>query len=642
MKNPILSEKTTAKVSSSAKSPFTPWLKALALGGTYFLVEIFACLILKPPTLLPLAFSGAWAVLLTAICFALPKVAGRLVYGVSYYIFALWTAAQTGYFQMFGKIMWLSDIRYADEGAGYADVLLGFSALWWVGLVVLVGLGVVGIFLIPGNKKGLKGLIPSAIAGGLSIIALLTLPFAVYAMDNDVWGTHSEYAQSSSAKASYTVMYDSRSVYDLCGMYQLTMKDLWKNELYPLTPAYRREVKESIKEIDQFFLEKGHDDNEMTGALAGKNVILVLMESMDDWLITQEETPTICKLMDEGINFTNFYTPGYGSVRTFNTEFCTNTGVFLPTTGSYVFNYVTNAYDQSLANRLKDAGYSAQCFHYNSPDFYSRGVFEPAMGYSAYNSFEDYTDNENDLYSETYFLDNPEMRDLFFREDPTFNFIITRSAHLSYVYRELLSVYALDKYPEYRGKFGHEEVDCARVKAKLVDDLFTRLLQELEQEGQLENTVIIGITDHYTYGFKDTKKLMELSGVDHELLLEKTPCFIWSKGGPSITVDKTLSTADMMPTLVNLLGLSGDEKYLGQDAFDPDYTGYAIFPNGSWITQGVACAKGKDGKPEIVQNLNNVDITKEFCGEMDKIANSFIAISNDLLTSDYYAQVDFG
>ena len=54
-----------------------------------------------------------------------------------------------------------------------------------------------------------------------------------------------------------------------------------------------------------------------------------------------------------------------------------------------------------------------------------------------------------------------------------------------------------------------------------MDDLFARLLQELEDKGQLDNTVIIGVTDHYTYGYKDEASLYALSGVDDALLLEK-------------------------------------------------------------------------------------------------------------------------
>ena len=147
----------------------------------------------------------------------------------------------------------------------------------------------------------------------------------------------------------------------------------------------------------------------MSGIFAGKNVVLVLMESMDDWMITQEETPTILRLMEEGINFTNFYTPFYGSARTLNTEFCANSGIFLPTNGNYVFDYATNHFNQTMASQFVQNGYSAEVFHYNEPEFYSRGVFEPAMGYNKYNTYEDYTDFEDDLFRDTFVFENPEL-----------------------------------------------------------------------------------------------------------------------------------------------------------------------------------------------------------------------------------------
>ena len=374
----------------------------------------------------------------------------------------------------------------------------------------------------------------------------------------------------------------------------------------------------------------------MTGIFADKNVVLVLMESMDDWMITPDDTPTIYGMMQEGINFTEFYTPGFGTARTINTEFCVNTGIYLPTTGDYVFDYVTNDFNQSIAYQSIANGYTAEVFHYNTDEFYSRGVFEPAMGYNQYNSYADYETDKNKLYDDCLLFDIPELSNLFFREGKSFNTIITRSAHLSYVYNEVLSYYALNKYPEYRFKYDSQEEDCARVKAKLVDDMFYRLLLELKERGQLENTVIIGVTDHYTYGYKNTDELYTLSGVEHSMLLEKTPCFVWSTDCPSMTVDKTLNTSDFLPTMLNLLGYDSPYHYLGQDAFDPDYVGFAIFPNGSWISDGVVCEVGAGGKSNVIQNTRDKKLTEDYLAKMAQRSQKYIRISNLLLTSNYY------
>ncbi len=610
----------------------------LVLTGAYFMVEAYALALLRPTEVTGLLFGGLWALLLACVVLMLPRLAGRIVFGITYFFSVLWAMAQTGYHKFFNRLMWLGDIFYAGEGANYiGDIFGNFPLLWWIGGIGLLLVGVVLVWQFPVTPGKIFARSPYVLLIAIAVAGLSVLPESIFLKDKDIWGTHSEYSQVASYRATYTTMYDAQNVYRICGIYHLTYRDVWKHYLYPITPAYRAELNEQLGKLDAYFDQRGEKQvNEMTGIFEGKHVVMVLMESMDDWMITPEDTPTLYRLMEEGINFTEFYTPGYGTARTINSEFCMNTGIYLPTNGQYVFNYVTNDWDQSIASQMTHNDYTAEVFHYNTPTFYSRGVFEPAMGYDGYNCYEDYTDDKQALYDDCLLFDIPELNDLFFREGQTFNTIITRSAHLSYKYNEVLSYYALQKYPEYRYRYASEEEACARVKAKLVDDLFARLLEELAAHGQLENTVIIGMTDHYTYGFKNTEELMSLSGVDDALLLEKTPCFVWAQDGPDMTVTKTLNTADFVPTMLNLLGIDSPHRYLGQDAFDPRYVGYALFPDGSWISQGIVCKVGAGGKATILRNPENKEITPELLEDMATRSQNFIAVSNLLLTADYY------
>ena len=124
----------------AAPSQVRIWPRVLLMGTSYFLVEVFAALILQPETPAGLGFGFLWSWLLTAAALALPRLGGRIFYGVTYYFSAIWVLAQTGYDQLFHKLMWLSDIFYAGEGADYLDtVLTGFSPVWWIGLVVQIG-----------------------------------------------------------------------------------------------------------------------------------------------------------------------------------------------------------------------------------------------------------------------------------------------------------------------------------------------------------------------------------------------------------------------------------------------------------------------------------------------------------------------
>ena len=603
----------------------------------FALVELYGFAFLYDPVdqPWPLAFGALWVVLLTGLVRLLPRKAGRVTFGVLYFLAVGYTAAQTGYFILFREMMWISDFRYASEGSAFFDVLLQYPIAWWLMLVGQLALGVLLVVRFP--KRHNSKLIPAlaAVLMACSICGMIYLPQAVFVNDKTVQYAGSDYGRAQSAKAVYTNMFNTHRLYRICGVYQTAVKDVIRNFIEPILPSAAAARQQAREEIDAYFdAREESGDNEMTGIFEGKNVIFVLMESMDDWAIG-EHTPNINKLMAEGINFTDFYTPAYGSVRTFNTEFCANTGSFLSSQGGYAFDYVTNDYRQSLASRLTDIGYSAKVYHYNSPNFYSRGVFSPAMGYDEYVCYEDYVTEKNkkDLYDDQFLFDNAQISADFFRDGQKLNFIITRSAHLSYKYNEVLSHWALKKYPQYRGLTGHEELDCMYVKAKLVDDMFARMLWELEKNGELENTVIVAYTDHYTYGFKDENVLYAESGVEDALLLEKTPFFIWSADGPSMEVTKTCNTSDILPTVLNLMGVESPYDYIGRDAFDESYAGYALFPNGSWVSDGVAYStlSGlmvlEDGK----------EVNDQYLADMHYLVEEYVRINNLILQSDYYA-----
>lgn len=632
------------------------WFASVPL--SFLLVEAFGFLFLacdqeqhSLAQFWPLAFAALWALMAAGLVWLLPRKLARIFYGIFYFLLVLYAGFQTGYYLLFGQMMWLSDFRYASEGADYASVLLGYPGEWWLGLAALIVLGGLMVWKFPRWNRSGMNCVMAALLMVAAIAGSVALPNVVYYYDYEALKEGSEadrlaagdYGRMQSAEAAYKNMFNAHRLYQICGLNQMLCKDLYQHQIYPLTPAYTKAQREAKTALDAYLSRPEGKNNEMTGLLAGKNVILVLMESMDDWMIGQH-TPTISRLMEESIQFTQFYTPAYGGIRTFNTEFCVNTGSYLSSQGGYAFDYVTNHFDHSLASQLTDIGYSAKTFHYNDPAFYSRGEFSPAMGYSEYVYFRDYIseeDWETQQYDDTILFENAGLCNEFFREgQPTLNFIITRSAHLSYRYNEVLSWWGLKKYPQYRGLSGREETNCAYLKARLVDDMFARLLEELEERGQLENTVIIGVTDHFTYGYRhddgttDFETLMELSNVDRELLLEKTPCFIWSPGLEPMQVSKTLNTADLLPTILNLLGVESEYRYIGHDAFDAQYPGFAPFADGSWISGNV----GYDASVEELFTLDGtpLSVTDEFLEEMHLWVEQFVQHNNLILKMDYY------
>ncbi len=612
-----------------------PYLRFFALFFSFFAIELFAFFTILPGTGYGLIFGVLWSLLLSSALCLLPEKASRILFGILYFLFFAWTVGQTGYYQIFGKLMWLATLGYAGEGAAYVgDILQKLGILWWIFLPLFIAWGIFLLVKFPLLKQDKRPTAFLLILLCISLLCIFILPELLYPQKDEQ--THTDgYADSVSYRTTYDTMYDAKKTYALCGIYHMTFRDIGKQIIAPFETEDQHS--QDIAFIKQYFSDrKNHESNEMTGIFQGKNVVFVIMESTDDWLITPEDTPTIYRLMNSGISFTEFYTPGFGSVRTLNSEFCLNSGIYLPTTGNYVFDYLENGFGQSMIAQFVTKGYNGQVFHFNTSDFYSRGLLEPAFGYDGYNSYAELTDDEDLLMSETFLFDNENLNSLFFRDGLTFNTVITRSAHLPYDYDDPQSAYALSLYPEYRGKYGSEEEDCARAKIRLVDDFFNRLLKELEAKGQLDNTVIIGVADHYAMGYSDQEQLLAFSGITEPLLVERTPCFIWSADGPTLKADKTLNTTDLLPTILNLWGIESPYTYLGQDAFDPNYEGYALFPDGSWISDGVVCTVDVNGKIQILANEKNKGLSEDYLNEMCSRALSFIQANNLILSTDYY------
>ncbi len=623
-------------------------LKFLLIPASFFLPELFGFCFLglnledfSAAQLWPLAFAACWSVILAVVLYFLPGKAARVAFGLLYFAGAVYAGFQTGYYILFSEMMWLSEFRYASEGSDYASVLLRYPLSWWLGVVVMIAVGVGMLWRFPKWQRGRKGAVVGILAAVLAIAAIAKMPARIFQQDTDE--AVSDYKRSKSAQAAYENMFNVHRLYRLCGLYQTLAKDIYAHDIYPLTPGYLLAQEEARTEIEEWFSQdEAPETNDMTGLLAGKNVILVLMESLDDWMVG-EHTPTIRKLMDEGIEFTNFYTPVYGGIRTFNSEFCINTGSFLSSAGGYAFDYVTNSYGQSLPNQLRQHGYSALAFHYNSASFYSRGEFSPAMGYEEYVCYAEYlpwgdeaTNKRSELLllDDTVLMDNEQLQERFFREGPRLNFVITASAHLPFTYSDKMSQYGLERYPDYEGLTGNEETDCAYLKARMLDDFYTRLMEELEARGELQNTVIIGITDHYTYGYENKEALLELSDVEDTLLLEKTPCFIWSPELSPQKIDKVLNTSDLLPTVLNLLGIQSTWDYVGSDAFDPGYVGFVPFSDGSWIMADLAYNAGTKKYLPLTSAAQTV--TEEMRQEISDSVQDFIRINNLILETDYY------
>ena len=120
--------------------------------------------------------------------------------------------------------------------------------------------------------------------------------------------------------------------------------------------------------------------NAYTGLFAGKNLIFITAEAFcGPAFISEELTPTLYRLMTEGIYFTEYYQPVWGASTT-GGEF-TNLVGLVPDGGSCMKEAYQQDFFLTIGNQLQNLGYSSAAFHNNSYTYYDRHKTHTYLGY---------------------------------------------------------------------------------------------------------------------------------------------------------------------------------------------------------------------------------------------------------------------
>ena len=176
-----------------------------------------------------LAFGGLWAALLSGLIMILPGKAGRVAYGISYLLSLIYAGFQTGYYILFSEMMWISDFRYASEGSDYISVLLSYPAGWYLWIIGLICLGVLSVWKFPVWTFSIGRTIAGAVVTAAAVLAASLLPQLVFVHDKEIRYAGSDYGRAQSAEAAYNNMFNTYRLYQVCGIYQTAVKDIYAN-----------------------------------------------------------------------------------------------------------------------------------------------------------------------------------------------------------------------------------------------------------------------------------------------------------------------------------------------------------------------------------------------------------------------------
>ena len=334
--------------------------------------------------------------------------------------------------------------------------------------------------------------------------------------------------------------------------------------------------------------------NDMTGIFKGKNLIIILMESVNEISIMNEEDfPTMYKMYNEGISFRNNYSPR-NNCSTGNNEMTVLTSLWSINNTCTTNAYSYNKYPEASFNIFNKAGYTTAGFHDYTQKFYMRSRILPNMGAMNYYGAVDLGVNYSTSYTEA---DDAEMYKLakpyYMDKTPFMVYFATVTPHQSYIDPQTCS----DRYYEkYKNKGYSNRLARYLSKLQVFDEALAELLKELKDEGELDNTVIALFGDHYPYGLNQNEinEYLNANNAGYKVTLgsttnaniDRTPLIIYNAATKPIQVKSYSTIIDLLPTLLNMFDVEYDPRlYLGTDIFSESHVSRAYFSDKSWVDE---------------------------------------------------------
>ncbi len=336
------------------------------------------------------------------------------------------------------------------------------------------------------------------------------------------------------------------------------------------------------------------DPTPYNGLLAGKNIITIMIESGQPFGISEVLTPNLYNLTKTGLYFPNQYS-----------ENKTNVSEMIAIAGSYpTVNFLPGNYDYDISYALPwllNDTYSTSYFHDNIPSFYQRGALMPLLGFENIYLHDDlHPGQEIWTWDGDYTLDSVTIEKILplmmSQTQPFYSFWATLSTHGPYNYGpvnkqlfEELGYFAAIDAAEEQGLWTNilansTEDNIARIRhyqAAMMDlDVaIGRILEELEINNLLEDTLIILYGDHNVY-YHDLYLEINKDTITDYYNMEMYHTF-FAICNPLLTqrykelnaTDSTdvmtfASPYNIVPTIIDLLGL---------DVFTAIYPGDSLF-----------------------------------------------------------------
>ena len=391
--------------------------------------------------------------------------------------------------------------------------------------------------------------------------------------------------------------------------------------------------------------QKGTVKNEYTGLFEGKNLIVICAESFAGEAVSEELTPTLYKMATEGIVFEDYYQPFWGGSTT-SGEFATLTGIVPVNHANSMQQIIGHNNASCVGYHLMPLGYTATAYHNGDYDYYNRYLTHPWLGFDAFISngtgMEDYL---TDMWppSDTEMM-NCTVDD-WIDDEKFYVYYMTYSGHSIYNFTH--QEQAIKHKDLVEGLDASTKIKSYVAAQLELEDAVKIVVDRLEEAGRLDDTLIVLTSDHYPYALQnsmiwanDRDYVSELYGYpatdeakrDHNLLMFYSGAFAHMD---PITVTQPISSIDIVPTILNLMGAEYDSRlYPGRDVLSTD-EGLVMWNSYSWKTE-----KGfYDATTGRFTPAEGQTVDEDYIDSVKDIVRDKLSYCKSVIEKDYFSYV---
>lgn len=641
----------------------------------------------------PILFGLATGMTIAMLTVLFPKIANVIAAYLLTAVFCVYFIVQLIYYRIFDTFLSLISVGGAENAMNFKVVLLeklktnaGWILALLMPLVLLAALHIICVSFQPiGWKRGLFGMASCALAWMLAVLILPLHGKSAYS-PYDLF--HGNYVMELSMEKLGVLVTTARDGVVLASgdkgnetefVFSETLETppMWVNyavgaagyglpedevrrvdfrpqidESINLETLYRSTEDDTLRNLTAYMSgQKPTSKNNYTGLFEGYNLVFVTAESLSAYGISAEWTPTLYKIMNEGLVFDNFYNPRWYH-STIDGEYVNCLGQY-PCSSEWSFYKSADTYQPyALGNALHTRGYTCKAYHDFTFYYYNRSETHENMGYDF--KAIDYG-LEIPYYAPYSDLDTMQaVCDEFVNEEPFVMYFMSFSGHLPYDYGyNAMSLKNREEAERLTEGMNLPEEAVAYIAAQMeLDKALEYLMERLDEAGNLEHTLFVVTPDHYPYGLSKTtyNTLAGKDIADDRFELHRSCLGIWSAAmeegnlklcdGSDMTapvhVDKLCASVDILPTVLNLLGVEYDSRLLAGNDIMAESEELVIFADHSFITDRV---RYNTSTGEITYLVNEAYVSDAYIASTVERVENILYISDKLIDADFFSFV---